>query len=177
MNEILRLGALDLNHCKDVFGLCLPSSDIKPVGYNDLPKGLQKQMDSEENCGLTFKVLHIDNSTTYVSEFVGFDLFFFQDRNAQNRYTGEGRIYVESGEESEIPVVGYTWTSEKFRKQGLGRRRLFIMNATSKARYDNALSSSGSPRISQRSIWEKLVKEGIAETHVWEGTQRYRFIT
>jgi len=175
MSEILRLYTANFKQCEKAFGIYLPSASLIPVKYQELPKSLKQQIEKENNCGLSIKVNHQDLGTTYIAEFTGLDLFYLEDRNTENKYAGEGRVYVESSDESEIPVVGYTYTSEKSRRLGFGTRRLFVMNALSRVKFKTPISSSGSPKPTQRSIWEKLVDEEIAEIHYWNGTQRYKF--
>lgn len=175
MAEILRPKIPELKSCRELFTVHLPITSIAPISYDNLPGSLKRYIGSKENCGLSFKVVHPDSGITLVAEHSDFEVFFLQDRNKSDRYVGEGQIYVECGSESEIPIVGYTYTSKWARQQGLGTRRLFIMNTVSRLAFDSPVSSSASPRPTQRSIWEKLVEKEIAENYQWEGTPRYRF--
>lgn len=175
MSEILRFTAPSFETYEEAFGIYVPYSKIEPISYKELSTGIKKSLESKDNCGLAFKVTHSDESKTLIAEFPDFDIFFLEDQTEKKVKAGGGRIYVQSGEESEITVVGNTETLEKFRRQGLGTRRLFVMNALSKARYDIPISSSSNPSSFQRPIWERLVHEEYAETHVWEGTERFKF--
>lgn len=71
------------------------------------------------------------------------------------------------------PFVGNTRTEERFRKQGLGRRRLLAMNAYSEAMYRLPLYSDTLNR--ETSIWEVLVQEGLARKFKEGKNMRYCF--
>lgn len=178
MVEILHFKDKNFDLFEDSFTLYLPSTHIEPIRYESLPGSLRKQMKvSSEDCGLIFKVEHQDCTTTFVAEIPALEYFRLQDRSRTNTYLGEGLVYIQNIEEDEIPVVGYTFTSIMARRRGLGTRRLFTMNAISHAAFDSAINSSASPRLAQRAVWEKLVEKEVAETHFWQETQRYRFIS
>ena len=168
----------DLSLCSEIFACRLPYATFQPIAYKDLPYRIRKNIDGEENSGLALEITHTDSTKTYVGENSSFETVYFQDRDKRNKYLGEGQVYVANIEdELYFPVVGFTFTSKKLRRNGFGTRRLFIMDAISRFVFDEPLHSTDSPRISQKSIWEKLVAQEIAEIHQWQGVQRYKFIT
>lgn len=60
------------------------------------------------------------------------------------------------------PRVGYTYTEKDFREQGLGKRRLLLMHAFSRMRYDKPLYSGVSHTDLARETWKSLAKAGRA---------------
>jgi hypothetical protein len=61
------------------------------------------------------------------------------------------------------PFVGYTVTEEKYQKKGLGRRRLFLMNALAETLYNNPVYSDTIITDEAKNLWEKLVQENLAK--------------
>lgn len=71
------------------------------------------------------------------------------------------------------PFVGYTETEKDFRNQGLGTRRLLLMNAFSGAQYSLPLNSD--TLNSEVSVWEDLVQKGQAQKFQEGEHLRYSF--
>lgn len=161
----------------EIFACRLPGRVINEIGFDDLPSKIRSDIGSKKDCGISYQIIHPDNSSTFVGESSTFEIIHLQDRNIRNRYAGEGHVYIENVEdELYIPVVGFSFTSKEFRRRGLGKRRLTLMNAMTKTLYDESLHSSVSPRIAQKAVWERLVEEELAETHEFKGIRRYKFI-
>lgn len=59
--------------------------------------------------------------------------------------------------------VGYTETFPEFQKQGLGTRRLYVMNALCQAFYQSPLNSGFGLGLGAERLWERLVEQGVAE--------------
>jgi hypothetical protein len=78
------------------------------------------------------------------------------------------------------PFVGYNATYEHFRRRGLGRRRLLLMNELSHMLYDLPLHSdtlvSLGKHIGAKRLWEQLVLDGLAEQFQEGINDRFRFI-
>ena len=72
------------------------------------------------------------------------------------------------------PFVGYTETEKEFRNHGLGTRRLLLMNAFSLTQYGRPLNSD--TLNSEMSLWENLVKRGLAKKFQKSKNIRYSFI-
>ena len=166
-----------LDLCEEIFACRIPNATIQPIGYETLPYRIRKHILGTEDFGLGLEIVHEDSTKTYVGESSSFEVVYFQDRDKRNKYLGEGQFYIQNFEDDlYIPVVGFTFTAKEYRRKGIGTRRLFVMDAVSRVIFEQPLHSSTTPRLAQKSIWEKLVREEIAETHNWQGTQRYKFI-
>lgn len=74
------------------------------------------------------------------------------------------------------PFVGYTETEDDFRKQGLGARRLLIMNVFAKILYVLPLHSDTLISAEASSLWKRLVEEGKATTYLEGEHERFRFV-
>lgn len=174
-----RIGSVkgDLGLCGEIFAYRLPGASVQPTTYERLPYRIKKNIGGEKDCGLALEIAFNDSSKTFVGESSSFEVVYLQDRDRKNKYLGEGQIYIENvDDELYIPVVGFTYTSKRFRRNGFGTRRLLVMDAVSRFVFDEPLHSSSAPKLSQKSIWEKLVVKELAETHEFRGVQRYKFI-
>ncbi len=60
------------------------------------------------------------------------------------------------------PFIGWIETDKNLRKQGLGTRRMYLMNAYSRMLYGLPLYSDTVNSLPMESLWEKLVGEGRA---------------
>lgn len=176
MTEILKPRNLNLKTCNEAFTLYLPSTKVERISFGDLPRGIKEQIEKPEKCKTSLLLTHFGGNKTFVGEELDMSLIHLQDMSINNQHQGAGAIYIEPGEEDEIVIVGNTTTIDEFQKQGLGTRRLFTMNALARARFGSPIYSTSSPKPQQRSIWERLVEQEVAEKCFWEGTQRYKFI-
>lgn len=73
--------------------------------------------------------------------------------------------------------VGDTFTREGYRRHGLGRRRLELMDAIVRKKTGQVLHSGTSIEPEAESLWRALAAEGRAETYQTpSGLERWRFI-
>jgi len=95
-----------------------------------------------------------------------------------NKLAGGCYMLREAGDESP-PYLGWTQTFDEYQHQGLGERRLALMNAYCKKVYDAHLHSSPNAYDNSKSLWDKLRRSRRAErTRLLDkdGGQRFRFI-
>ena len=96
-----------------------------------------------------------------------------------NEVVGRGTAWLIDGVANfeNMPFVAYTTTSLEHLRQGLGMRRLQLLNALCLDLWSQVLRSSDSIRPEARGVWEKLCQMGLAE--VWRddanGKSVYRF--
>ena len=86
-----------------------------------------------------------------------------QDVNENGDEKGHGsikRILMDPGYLNE-PYVGYSETETQYQRQGLGVRRLLLMNALTQSFFNLPLYSMFANDSAQK-VWNKLVKEGTA---------------
>jgi len=92
---------------------------------------------------------------------------------------GEIRLGISNQEIffKDKPFVGMSHTDENLRCRGLGRRRLFTMNAASILVHGLKLHSSDLVSEQAIRLWEKLEKDGHAKSyHERPDLVRYRFV-
>lgn len=161
---------------RESFGLYFPHATVEPIDFGELPYNIKRHIQRERDCRLIFRLLHSDDlSRSFVVHDHSNQTILLQDRNKGNRYIGEGYIYINP--DDDIPTVGYTFTAERFRRQGIGTRRLLVMNALSQAIFGAPLSSSTHPMPLQRSIWEGLVRKEQAELiQLPSGAKRFQLV-
>ena len=79
------------------------------------------------------------------------------------------------------PFVGWTETEPGHQRQGLGKRRLLIMNLAATALYKHPLHSGTLMSDDAESLWQKLTADGLAEKYTEKDTAyknglvRYKF--
>jgi hypothetical protein len=111
---------------------------------------------------------------------------YIVDINQDSRLTGKAEIRFAADREDSYfknkPFVGWTETLEDFRGEGLGRRRLLVMNTASLALYGHLLHSGTlqhDPAVSK--MWDRLVEEDLAtrysevDSKTGEELARYHF--
>lgn len=136
-----------------------------------------------------------DGIVTYVGEFpkadssgrdFGFEGSFAKliDINVNKLHIGEGSIIhgydIGNPASDGKPYVAWTGTAEGFRKQGLGLRRLKVMNVVAQELYGKPLNSDSEFFIEEeaRSLWRHLVQQELADRYSETyGGLRYRFKT
>lgn len=72
------------------------------------------------------------------------------------------------------PFVGYNDTEREFQRSGLGWRRIRLMNALARTKYDAPLYSDTLMSEQAEGLWQKLVKEGKVKK-IKEG-KVYRYV-
>lgn len=165
-----------------------PSGQIKSADFRDIPEKAAVLFDTRVSMrthkheagafNSVFKIDHQEGGQTYVAQKriindngSAVDWTYLFDTDLHGRPQGYGEIVHGN---SDKPFVGYTFSEIK--KQGLGQRRLKMMNAISTMLYDKPLHSASTISDSARGVWEKLVHEGVAERYMDEETQRYVFL-
>lgn len=170
-----------------VFHEFLPSANIQESSLEQIPEEAVKLFESygrkyispEEYKAGNFEKLytigHDNGDITYVAEQTKIlgkenyeqekNAYFFESREGKEIGHGELR-YNDVSEDKYFknkPFVGYSATEKEYRRMGLGKRRIFEMNAYSQMRYQLPLYSGTVITPEVKRIWEALVKEGKAE--------------
>lgn len=177
MIERMNIKRPDSRSCSEIFACRMPDSTIEHITFEFLPSKLKKNIRGKNDCSFALQINHPDQSRSFVGESAYYDSIHVQDRNEKDKYLGEGQVYIENVEdELYIPVVGFTYTTRKFREKGIGTRRLIVMDSVSRILFNEPLYSSTTPRLAQKSVWEHLVEQEYAEIHEFKGIRRYKFI-
>lgn len=95
------------------------------------------------------------------------------DKKSSGEMVGYGFVtFFNNG----VARVGDTFTDEDHRRQGLGRRRLYLMNMLTNQLRGQVLYSGISIEPEAQSLWLRLVDEGVAEAYCTQrGLTRWRF--
>ncbi len=129
-------------------------------------------------------VYEFDTDRTYVFPFE----FDFQDNQFDegtavmtvdvDNQGREGHGYICSRIHGYLmPYVGFTRTEERKLREGLGKRRLRIMNDLSLKLFEIPLSSNATMEDEAVSLWASLVRSEEAEIVDWDGHYgRFRFL-
>jgi len=179
-----------------------PEGKTTEININDLPvdvlnffEGYSKRFIlPEEYVPGNFKKLfladHENGDKTYIANQTkiytegddgggGEDLSYLVDYRA-NEIIGhsELRFKGSSGNKyyQDKPFIGFTDTEEKHRKSGLGKRRLYLMNALAKSFYGHSVYSDTLVSEEARLLWEKLVLENKAQKIKEGDKDRYRLV-
>jgi hypothetical protein len=170
-----------------VFKKYFPDAEICEVGLADIPKKVLEYFEfkssqfldpdkyKKNNFENFFVVRHRDGLLTYVAQqtkdYNDNDvekLTFFADyKNDAVVGRAELRLKIKCAKEKEPyfknkPFVGWIETKENLRKSGLGTKRLFLMNSVSQMCYNLPLYSDTVNSPEMKSLWEELVKSGMA---------------
>ena len=123
----------------------------------------------------TYRQNHETESITYVI-----------DTDTSGVTLGKGEIRLSRTNDSDFyknkPFVGQTTTTFEYRRQGLGLRRLHVMNMASLAIHGLPLHSDTLRSRQAQSLWEKLVEQGVAQRYMQanpvtgKSCERYCFI-
>lgn len=102
------------------------------------------------------------------------DLF---DTNEDNERLGRPEIVFNISSTDTYflnkPFVGWNGTEEGCRRQGLGMRRLLLMNVLSLHLFDYPLNSDTNQQGGAKEMWEKLVSREVAEKYMQGRWERY----
>jgi hypothetical protein len=192
----------------DTFTTWLPGVSITVTDLNLMPRAVQEHFESKsrrfihpknyrpgdfEAC---FLIVHADGTCTYVASQEkiysqgGFEsmekLTYFFDAGTDDEYQGHAELrYAPYSLDSffyQKPFVGWTKTEDSLLRQGLGLRRLMMMNAYSQMMYslplhsDTLMIPSADPKGSPpRGVWEKLVRQGRAVMYREGDKDRFMF--
>lgn len=177
MKERIGSESPNLRTCNQVITCRLPGSELTKITFAFLPSKIRSDIGTRDNFGFAVMLEYPDLTTSFVAQDLASEIIYLQDRNKQNKYLGEGQVFIENVEdELYIPVVSFSYTSKKFRRRGIGTRRLTIMNSMTRLLYEEPLYSSSTPRLAQKSVWENLVEQELAEEYEFNGVRRYKFI-
>jgi len=162
----------------ETFAAHFSSGRIATVSYDTFPNEFRNQVDIPSNRrALTFVITHADGGKTYGVKDSLMDRIYLHDRSDTDKYLGHGEIDYETFDGENKPTVGDSFTAVQDRKNGLGTRRLNMMDALSRMVYQTPLTSGVIIHDSEKNLWEKLVENGKAERiPSGNGPQRYRFI-
>jgi hypothetical protein len=102
-------------------------------------------------------------------------LVYVFDTDPSGGIIGKGLVRKALNEQDDLaddmPFVGYSKTVKPFRKQGLGQRRLLIMNEASERIFGLPLHSDINITEGAQRIWLHLVEAGLAVEYL-ENTRR-----
>jgi|SRR3989344_2118918 len=120
-----------------------------------------------------YEIRHGDESKTYVAEQIKtydsgeqeINTYFVDIYNDEIAGYSELRLGITNEREyfKNKPFVGFTKTYSKFGKRNLAERRLYMMNAFSKMRYDFPIYSDTVMTDRPKEMWERLVSERKAK--------------
>jgi hypothetical protein len=177
------------------FNKFFPEGKIKEISIKDLPADVLKSFEGSSKRFILpedykpgdfkkiFLVEHDNGDLTYIGNQIKNywnesteDLSYLFERRGQEKI-GHGELRYDISSDDEFfknkPFVGFTETEKEYHKTGLGRRRLFLLNALAQSLYDQPLYSSTLIADEARSLWEKLVVEGKAEKFKEGDDDRY----
>lgn len=101
------------------------------------------------------------------------------DLDQSGNQQGDGEIRYDPSDDRPCfknkPFTGWTETEENYRKRGLGRRRLLMMNALSQMLYGLPLHSDTTILEQEKRILEKLLDEGKVSKYKEGEHDRYVF--
>jgi hypothetical protein len=159
--------------------------DVKELQIEELPEDILKFFENNsarfilpkdykpENFKNFLLVNHENGDQTYIAnQTKKYDNKNVEDLSYLVDYRGEDNLghaelrYNHSSDSEyfkDKPFVGYTVTEEKYQKQGLGRRRLFLMNALAETLYNNPVYSDTIITDEAKNLWEKLVQENLVK--------------
>jgi hypothetical protein len=135
-----------------------------------------------------YLVMHSDDSKTFLARQTKTydtnrdteEVTYLVDIDKQNVHVGHGEIRWNISNKSDFfknrPLVGYTETYQDYRKQGLGLRRLLVMNAVSEMLYGLPLNSDILSHDNQERRWKRLVEQGKAIVYKQGTFYRYVFV-
>lgn len=181
------------------FQAYLPDHSIQSVELGVLPDQAIKVMEEKRRNWVSQEdydrgmlegahvIIHPDGNETYVATttkiYSGDDVeestYFIDMQGGSVAGYGELRKNLTKGGSyfTDKPLVGYTETEPTMRRQGLGLRRLEIMNAFSQMKYQLPLYSDTLLQPDAKRRWEELVQVGKAEKFKEGRHDRYVFKT
>jgi hypothetical protein len=162
----------------ETFAAHFSSGRIATASYDTFPNEFRSVTDIPSyKRGLIFAITHDGGGKTYGVKDSLMDRIYLHDRSDTDEYLGHGEIDHETFDGINKPTVGDSFTAVQHRKNGLGMRRLKMMDALSRMVYQTPLTSGVIIHNSEKDLWEKLVEDGKAERiPSGKGPQRYRFI-
>jgi hypothetical protein len=167
--------------------------EFEEIKVKDLPEGARFLINSDMGAieatnrkmiKVPIKLVFEDAGTSYLvaydfeSGLEGLAKFrgvFAADISASGEGMGSGYSLIdldEAGRENVRPYIGHTFTQPAFEHQGLGVRRLLIINEANKKWFKDSLGSGQFAGVvgeisHAKNIWELLVSKGLV---IREGT-------
>lgn len=162
----------------EAFATYFSSGRIATASYDTFPNEFRNETNIPSyRRALTFEIAHDDGGKTYGVRDSLIDRIYLHDRSDTDEYLGRGEIDHKTFDGENKPTVGDSVTTVQHRKNGLGMRRLKLMNALSRMVYQTPLTSGVIIHNSEKDLWEKLVGDDKAERiPSGKDPQRYRFI-
>jgi len=182
------------------FNEYLVNCKIETIALDQIPKDAmdyfetrsKRFMDMKDyepcNFDKSFVIIHDDGSKTYVVQQTKTyssnndteELTYIAHINDRKEFTGYGEMRKNLNNPDDYfkdkPFVGYTRTTDKHLKQGLGMQRLYIMNALTQMLYDLPLNSDTTLVTSAKRLWERLVQRSHAKKYKQGEHDRYVFL-
>jgi hypothetical protein len=128
----------------------------------------------------TFTVMMEGKEVAEAGEWGEVDILLI-DVDDRDRRIGHGIVAMLSGDvqpfEINKPFVGETGTQPEFMRQGLGLRRLQVMNHLAQLIFRKPLHSDllGHTSEEAKGVWRKLTEQGNAEEYTRDGFSLWRF--
>lgn len=152
---------------REVFQADFPGASITETSVEALPEWVIEgfghwEVDRSE----AFRVRHADGDETYVAfrkqDELGHLVTYLVDFRDETE-TGCGSVRVRLSEAEPVSCEGtYLFTNEAYRMEGLGERRLKLMNAICQTLFRQSLDSSTGITPEGKRRWEALVSQGDA---------------
>lgn len=181
----------------------MPGLKVVPISISDVPAEAMEYFKGKCECFRpegsyspedfieVYKVIRDDGSyQTFIAkeikEIADYgveECTYFADVNENNELIGTSELRYRIGSDSDYfkdkPFLGNIRNEEKFMRQGFGTKRMFLMDAYSRAIYSNPLWSDTLNSEEMVAVWEKLVSEGkaVKSQHLEDGENvRYTMI-
>lgn len=188
------------NEEKDIFHEYFPAGEIEVARIEDLPSDVWYFFEKKSEAHLTkseyqpksfsrlFRVRHKNGDVTYLAVQTKIyntkqdaeELIYFADTR-RDKMIGYSELHFNISSKSPYfknkPLVSFTQTYNNYVKQGLGTRRLFLMNAMTQMLYKLSLYSDTLNSPDMKKIWESLVKQGKASKFKENEYDRYAIIS
>jgi hypothetical protein len=172
-----------------------PEGNIQVIGKEDVPEIVMEHFEKRSamyilpdnyhpgNFEAFYLIIHDNGDKTYLAKQTKVyeendcdsNIYSFDIRGSEA--LGYGRVLnnLTNKKMKNQPIVEYFRTFKSFHKQGLGTRRLFMLNALARAFYGAPLNSSTTFSTS-KSLWEKLERDGKVKKVKWGNFDNYVFI-
>jgi len=169
----------NVNEISDLFNQYYPQGIISETQLELLPKSALNQFEGyskrfilpkeykKGNFEQLYKIQYNNNDQTFVAtQNKTFDLIYLIDTNQENIKTGHGEIIIRRNHNlTNIPdpcgLVAFIGTDDNFTRQGLGERRLCVMNALSQSLHNVPLYISGIIKSTGEPFFEKMSEKGL----------------
>lgn len=177
------------------------SGILEQIGIDQIPEEVMKKFEGysarfispqdykEKNFDSFFKITHDNKDETYIAKQLKElanadekikeeDTYFIDTRDQFIIGNGELRfdMSLRDGGFLRKPFIGYTGTTENYQRQGLGVRRIEVMNAFSEMHYNSPVYSDSLLSPSAEKVWEFLQTSGHAEKIQEGDLYRFRYI-